>query len=491
MNISTMRNRIFQSASSVMVTIALIMPVFILSCSDSEHRIPPALLTTRVILDLGGASDTGDGPMKSSAPPDITSIALAVTGPGMMPISRTYFPPFEDTITLSVQSGPVRTFTAVALSPTVTYSGSAVADLPAGQTVSVPIVMSADGFASEGSPDEPILIPNDGTPYIGRVGTDTSYYYTDYGSFTHLDITMKEMTDDADLLDYSNNSTFTPPPTITFGINYCGRGKDEGISYYTGTPPFGYYYFAVDGSHTVNGAAYIITSRVHSGSVSDISIGDSLSPLVVPVGLQVDTGIRDFSIPPFINFYTTMVEAGTQYWINMYGNDPGTVTTVYEDPTFSTVIGSSSFTAPGSLVFFTASGSVIDSFPLEVTTNEGSIDEPVELCPDEEYLAGRANYCMVGGDYSSSYYRFPITAVGTYEILVTSLYGNMGDVDLYVYSDPSFDAGSLVGSSTNIGDGIDEEVWGNSFPDGNIYVEVRDMRGSGATYIVSVTGPWS
>ncbi len=483
------------STPLLLLVLALIMAGSTISCSDSEHRVPPSLLTTRVILDLGGSSGTVDGPRMSSAPPDITSISLTVAGPGMMPISRTYAPPFPDTINLSVQSGPARTFTAVAAAPDVTYSGTAVANLPAGETVSVPIVMTANGFASEGTPDEPILIPNDGTPVIGRVGTDTSYYYTDHGLFTHLDIAVKEMTDDADLLDYTGDNSFQNFPVITFGVNYCGRGKDEWIFHFTGTPPFGYYYFAVDGRHTANGAAYIITADVHGGAVVEIPVGSIASPLIVPVGLHIDTGIRSSSVPPYVNYYTAAVDAGKEYWINMYGNDPTTYTTIYQDPGFITEIGGDTFTATGSMVFFTASGEGTDNFPLEVTTGEGSIEEPVELYPDEELSWGlqrRANYCMVGGEYSSSYYRFPITMMGTYQIQVTSLYGNIGDVDLYVYSDPSFDAGSLVGSSATPGTGEESLFQGSSsFPDGSIYVEVMDNGGTGSTFILSVTGPMS
>ncbi|MBN2078924.1 MAG: hypothetical protein JW838_08155 [Spirochaetes bacterium] len=480
MNISTMRDRIFQSAPSVMVAIALIMPVFILSCSDSEHRIPPALLTTRVILDLGGSSGTGDGPRMASAPIDLLSISISVAGPGMMPISLSFTAPFPDTIQLSVPSGPARAFTAVAVTPDTTYLGTAVANLPAGETVSVPIIMTAAVFTSEGTPDEPILIPNDGTPYIGRVGTGRSYYRTDQGSFNFLNILITEQTDDADLLGFAGDSTFSDINIVypVFGANYCGRGKDESIN---SLSHVGYYYFIVDGSHTSGGAVFVISCMAHNGMVGDIMVGSIVSPIVVPVGIQVQTGLRDISVPPYINYYTSAVVTGTQYWINLYGNLLDTVTTAYRDATFSTIIGGTSFTAAGKNVFFTASGSTTDNFDLEVTATEGTPSRPVTIYPDELFGSGRANYCMVGGEGASSYYRMPVNFIDAmYEIMVTDFWG---DVDLFVYDSASFD--EPVASSETIGNGVIEEAWGDLFPEGCIYIRVVDMSGTGSTFKLS------
>jgi hypothetical protein len=479
----------------VLLAFAVAAPLFALvSCSNSERRMPGDSTTT-VLLKIGGSSLTKSGPMASSAPSDINAVSVTVTGAGMAPLSFSYTS-VPGTIDIEVPSGPARVFVVVVTTASgAIYSGTAIASLPAGQTVSVPVVMEPGAPISlnEGTKDNPVYVPMNSS-LVGKVGTGTSYYYTNPGSDTNLSIGISDLTDDADLFSYQVDSTFDPYSLVNpnFGVNYCGRTKNESVSDsffpdgFALTYPGQYYYFTVDGSHTKHGAGYVITV-MGSAVVNDLP-GTILNPKVVPVGLPFSSYVAS---PTWQNYYMSVAKPGTQYWINLYGAMYASVK-IYTDPTY--IVQTTNPVTPSALLpglFFMAQGlSMPDSFTLAVVANEGSINNPIELYPDETFGMGRANYCMVGGNTGSSYYKVPITGMSNgmpvlgYEVSVTSI---LSDVDLYIYSDSGFTTQISGGASQNTGTS-DEVLYPifTYFPDECMYIEVRDNNGSGSTFVLSV-----
>lgn len=471
---------------SLLPAIMIVTPLFLsTSCSDSERRMSNGDAMSTVLINLGTPSHSKSGPMAASAPSNIISVTVTVTGPGMPPMSSTYNA-VSGTIDLSVPSGPSRIFAVVVMTTDSVYSGKAIASLPAGATVSVPVVMEY-GALTGGTIDNPLFLPAGFAVYPGSVGKGKTYYYTDPGTHAFLELAISGLTDDADLISYSDDATYSAMTYPQFGQTYCGRNKDESISTSGGGGP---YYFVVDGSHTKLGARFLIKCLAHDGIVVGPSnVGTMLEPNIVPVGLPYNTRVAWDSIL-LINadFYSSIVKPGTQYWVNTYPYEPTNLTTIYMGPLFTNPLpGTNTFTAPGSLACYGITNvSFANTFTLEVVASEGTRMNPIDLYPDEEFMAGRANYCMVGGGYGSSYYRFPISGIyfSSYIIRVSSILGGVG---MYVYNGPSFTEMDQINASNN--SGTTDEVVGvilSDFPDGYVYVEVYDDNGSGSTFVLDV-----
>jgi hypothetical protein len=77
-----------------------------------------------------------------SAPSNISSLTLNITGAGMATITKSYTTPIPDTITIEeVPSGSSRTFELLAYTPSATLRGAATCDLAGGANVTIPISM--------------------------------------------------------------------------------------------------------------------------------------------------------------------------------------------------------------------------------------------------------------------------------------------------------------------------------------------------------------
>ncbi len=139
-------SRAFISLATALALAPLIMAA---SCSDPEQRLTSGDAMSTVILDLGEAPADTEGPNLAQAPAGIVSVSVTVTGPGMSPISFT-----ETTIdgvrALSIPAGPARVFSVRVQTLDEFFIGTAAAHLPAGATVSVPIVMEWGGFIGPG-----------------------------------------------------------------------------------------------------------------------------------------------------------------------------------------------------------------------------------------------------------------------------------------------------------------------------------------------------
>ena len=107
-------------------------------------RLSLAVVLTAMLIAFTGCylmPGSGNGKAKVSIgvkglPPNLASVVLVVTAPGMAPITTTASIN-AGSITVSVPAGPARTFTLLLNSASATLQGSATVDLQAGQTTSI------------------------------------------------------------------------------------------------------------------------------------------------------------------------------------------------------------------------------------------------------------------------------------------------------------------------------------------------------------------
>jgi hypothetical protein len=146
---------------AVVLFVAVITGFSILSCSDSESKISPLLKQTTVILNLGlppenpGALNDSlwnrirrffaQDAVAQTAPANFSSILVRVIGADIGVIEQEFGP--YGTVSLNVPSGSLRQFEVIASvapgdpSAALSFRGTAVANLPAGETVSIPVLM--------------------------------------------------------------------------------------------------------------------------------------------------------------------------------------------------------------------------------------------------------------------------------------------------------------------------------------------------------------
>lgn len=378
----------------------------------------------------------------ADSPSDLTFISLTVSGPEMNTMELS-IPTETGRIVFDVPGGFSRKFSIFAetpLSPDKIYEGETVADLIPGSVVQVPMTIIAK-YTSEGSIASPIYIPpnNYSNIYVGRVGKGKSYYYTTGQGDDFLNVILDGLEDDADIIEYGNDSTFTTEvQKPLFGRTVKEMVSKGGWS--------GNLYFAVDGSSTAyhtqfEGTSFTIFIESNNGSMAMyINEGTADNPKTIPLlprGYYYGGMVGND--PGGESFYRATVKAGTPYWFDI---SSGVVKTIYRDQ-FVTPISSFPYTPGSDEVFIHADGDY-SSFLIRIVTNEGSVSEPVYLLPE------KTNFAEVG--VGSSYYLFEVTQGSSYDITVTSIYN---DVDLYVFDDTGFS--NQVGSSEKAGT-TDESV---------------------------------
>jgi hypothetical protein len=143
------------------IMIALAVSAAVISCSDSESRMSPLLKKTAVTLNLGLPPENPSADNNSiwnrirrffvkdavaqTAPAAFGSVLVRVAGADFGAMEQTFGG--TDAISLSVPSGSLRQFEVIAYtapgdpSAALSFRGTATADLPAGGTVSIPVVM--------------------------------------------------------------------------------------------------------------------------------------------------------------------------------------------------------------------------------------------------------------------------------------------------------------------------------------------------------------
>ncbi len=145
-------------ASRVVIILVIIAATGVFSCSDSEHRIPFGY--ARAVINLNLPPETPEAQagliermrrflvpdaVAQSAPASFSNITVRVTGPDIALIEKSFAP--YSTISLSVPAGALRIFEVTAYvapgdpSAAASFRGTSSANCPAGETVSVPVVM--------------------------------------------------------------------------------------------------------------------------------------------------------------------------------------------------------------------------------------------------------------------------------------------------------------------------------------------------------------
>jgi hypothetical protein len=147
--------------SILIIAATLIVNFSVLSCSDSESKLSPLFKQTMVILNLGLPPENPSAydntiwnkirnffvreAVAQTAPASFSNILVRVSGPDIGVIEQEFGPLGQ--ISFSVPAGSLRQFEVIAyVSPTdpsaaMSFRGTAIANLPEGETVSIPIVM--------------------------------------------------------------------------------------------------------------------------------------------------------------------------------------------------------------------------------------------------------------------------------------------------------------------------------------------------------------
>jgi hypothetical protein len=240
--------------------LTLIFSLLILSCS------PGGTSKVTIMIDLGlqnkAAINTYENSIidrvfrffvknaeAQSAPSNITSLTLNITGDGMSTITQNYTTPIPDTITIDeVPSGSSRTFEVLAYTPSATLRGAATRDLAGGETVTIPISM--------GLYETKIVIPDWysqrlvqiddmlGSNWIPRTGANIGYSGTfqpsdiEFDSQGRIYITNRAYsTGEVGIMciDDINDTSYTSiisNPTISSAVNAIAINRNNGIIYY-------------------------------------------------------------------------------------------------------------------------------------------------------------------------------------------------------------------------------------------------------------------
>ncbi len=325
---------------------------------------------------------------------------------------------------------------------------------------------------TEGTAASPVFLAAGmgGKKYNKTIGKGKSYFYTTaLGTF--LNISLGSLTDDADIVYYGTDSSFTTPDSESLEQNY-GRIQDEyiGVNSVNGTN----YYFTVDGVDTgyklnAPGASYSLVVMSHSGAVSNVvSEGSQSEPVLLQTG--VEDGFQVAASEE--SFYKFPVTAGESYIVNAAS---GPIITLYTDQ--FTTMASSPATATGDFIYVkvTSSGSQAMG-SIELVGREGSAVAPVYL------KTVKTNFCMVNN--ASSYFSFDVTQGQSYTVTASDFStGSFSthDVDLFV-----FPSGSFSGTPTSSATSNDPESVIVTAQAAVLLVRVDDKSGYGGIFQLKV-----
>jgi hypothetical protein len=180
-------------------------------------------------------------------------------------------------------------------------------------------------YSPEGSIASPVVI-SVGTTHSGSVDTTSSYYVAAVNVGTTYDITLTNLTDDANLLVFNEDSTFS----ILDRASWNTGTTDEIVTTQAGGSMM---YIEVDGSYaTANGGAYfdLLIEEGTPGYPSEGSLG---SPVILTVGTP-HSGTVDTNA----SFYQASVTAGNTYQITITNMNDDVGLYVFDtDSTFTTV----------------------------------------------------------------------------------------------------------------------------------------------------------
>jgi hypothetical protein len=322
--------RIIMKIYIIILLVAVSFAAGHLSCSDSETRKNSLLQQATVIINIGMPEEHASlsrsiinrifhffvrDAIAQTAPAAISSIVVRVTGPDMSPIER-IFPPTGG-ISFSVPAGNVRQFEVIAaVAPedpgaAASFSGMAVANLPAGASVNVPVVMRLH--------ETKIIVPDYYNNRLLIMDTVSGTYTSKQGTSFIGDYNITPYDIDFDskgrmyISDHYNNdivrvnsfSLTDPNPPVWFNVtnvpNAIAVDRVNDIVYYTDTANLY--------RRTLDGAA------------------------LPPMPIDTITNIYGFDVGPDGNLYIAGVTSTSGAGVYKYNVSTGMVTGQYSNPT--------------------------------------------------------------------------------------------------------------------------------------------------------------
>ncbi|HUV06987.1 MAG TPA: hypothetical protein VMX75_04605, partial [Spirochaetia bacterium] len=202
----------------------------------------------------------------------------------------------------------------------------------------------------------------------------TKSYYKTWGESPgdNVGVSISELIDDADLMEYNEDSTFTAHPTPrTSDMPFYGRTMPE----WTNNGGYGTseLYFVVDGSFSEAGTSFTITVTSMGGSLSIAhNEGSESDPVAFPSGYLDSASVATGGA----SYYRVAVTPGVSYRANSYASGDINLS-IYTDQ-FVTLAGGPSIhsgpvTATGNFLFIKAEPAATGyDFSMEVVRAEGS-----------------------------------------------------------------------------------------------------------------------
>ena len=338
----------------------------------------------------------------------------------------------------------------------------------------------AYGQRAEGSARNPTTISVD-TPHRGSVDTGESYYSVAVEPGVRYQITLDDMSDDADLFLYGGDASFEEYTQVS------DSGSTELESAVTQSSSRRLY-LIVDGQFTDSGTEFWLTVTEFRGDVF-VDEGSRSSPVLVRVDEE-----HSGSVGTGTSYYRIRVQANSVYEILLSGLVDDADIEVFADDSYEDLLGSSAnggesdeefrVASVGSELYIAVDGGLTDrGSPLRLLAvklrdalpSEGSRDDPVRL------RVGSARAGSVSTD--SSYYWVAVEAGLVYRVELTDL---EDDADLEVYHDARLDdyagGASRGGSSDDIVDVIPKTdslylVVDGSLTDAGTPLSIRVVRG--------------
>ncbi len=277
-------------------------------------------------------------------------------------------------------------------------------DLPVGGALKI---IDDDGgidYVSEGTIDNPILIPADGSMHSAQVANGMpSYYYTEaIDNVDAIQITISNLSDDVDIWSCPrgtsqtfdsgrctmNNIGLTTGESISFSdFNYP---SDEKFYFYVDGSDTGLYLLSFGGNYDIQakGVNYSLTVCSPQGLISE--------PVDVLSGYALNTETCMGIIP---NYYRVKVEPGKEYIA--YKSSSYVGMDVFQNEDFSTgSVDPTSFVASGEYIYIRFTNQTTmggdESTYYHVVTSHGTAVEPIAILPE------KTNYSQVNG--GASYY---------------------------------------------------------------------------------------
>ncbi len=335
----------------------------------------------------------------------------------------------------------------------------------------------------EGTMGSPVSLTENAT-HSGQVDTTASYYsFTTSVSDESYSITLSGMSDDADLVYYGTDSTYTTSECRPF----YGRTTTEScrtVQLADATT----IYLSVSGDYTTAGSTYGLlvkqTQLAEVSSPTGVDQGSVPSPVTVTTGaLNMATVDDSGGSNSGYSYYKATVTAGQTYGVALSSVDDDLALDVYgADDSFTTTVctsdksGSSAegctLTAAGSSLHIRVDGTNTtngDVYGLSVVQAQGDNCDPLAT------FLEKTNYDQASGS-SGSRYKLDVTSGASYTGCIRSRQGGFADGDavtLKLYNASEGLSGTAACTATSLANASESSLCGPVTADGSgLYAQV-------------------